>query len=156
MFPSMRLGYVVIPPDLVERFAAVRQTMDICPPHMNQAVMTEFIREGHFSRHLRRMRQVYAERRRVLVESLQRELGDRCTIIGDEAGMHLTIYVDGCDDRRIAALAPEHSLLLSPLSASYVHTSGRPGFVLGYGNSKATQIPAAVARLKRLLDLTPR
>lgn len=155
MFPSMRLGYVVVPPDLVERFAAVRQTMDICPPHTNQAVMTEFIREGHFSRHLRRMRPVYEERRRVLVEALQRELGGRCHIVGDAAGMHLTIYVDGCDDSGIALRAAERSLWLSPLSASYAGGASRAGFVLGFGNTRVGQIPAAVTQLRKLLDETP-
>src|SRR5260370_6261928 len=56
LFPSLRLGYIVMPPDLVERFAAVRQAMDICPNHATQAVLVAFIREGHFARHLRRMR----------------------------------------------------------------------------------------------------
>jgi GntR family transcriptional regulator/MocR family aminotransferase len=152
MFPSMRLGYLVVPPDMVERFAAVRQTMDICPPHMNQAVMTEFIREGHFSRHLRRMRPVYEERRRVLVEALERELGNCCAIAGDAAGMHLAIYVDDCNDRSIAAKAGERGLWLSPLSASYAGGPTRTGFVLGYGNSRAAQIPAAVTQLRKLLD----
>jgi GntR family transcriptional regulator/MocR family aminotransferase len=152
MFPSMRLGYLVVPPDLVDRFAAVRQTMDICPPHMNQAVMTEFIREGHFSRHLRRMRPVYAERRRVLVEALERELGGRSEIIGNAAGMHLTIYVDNCDDRSVAANASEQSLVLSPLSVSYARRAIRTGFVLGFGNSRIAQITAAVTQLRKLLD----
>ncbi len=152
MFPSMRLGYLVIPADLVERFAAVRQTMDICPPHMNQAVMTEFICEGHFSRHLRRMRPVYAERRHVLVEALKRELGNACALVGDQAGMHVTIYVDGCDDRRVAAKAAEQSLWLSPLSYSYIGHAGRPGFVLGFGSSKVGQVPEGIRQLSKLLD----
>jgi len=151
MFPSMRLGYLVIPQDLVNRFAAVRYTMDICPPHMMQAVMTEFIREGHFSRHLRRMRPVYEERRWVLVESLERELGDRCEIVGDAAGMHLTIFVADCDDRDIAGKAAQESVWLSPLSASYLGRTHRSGFVLGFGNSRARDIPTAVANLRKLL-----
>jgi GntR family transcriptional regulator/MocR family aminotransferase len=63
MFPSLRLGYLVAPRDLVERFAAMRQAIDICPADLTQAVAAEFIREGHFARHIRRMRPVYAERR---------------------------------------------------------------------------------------------
>ncbi len=151
MFPSLRLGYLVVPTDLIERFAAVRQTMDICPPHMNQAVMNEFIREGHFSRHLRRMRPVYADRRRVLIEALSRELGNRCSIVGDQAGMHLTIYVDGCDDKTVARKAAQQGIWLSPLSSSYVG-EGRPGLILGFGNSKAAQIASCVPRLRKLLD----
>src|SRR6267378_4303143 len=79
MFPALRLGYIVIPPDLVERFAAMRQSMDLCPSHIPQAVMLEFIREGHFARHIRRMRPIYAERREVLVTELARAFGEGAT-----------------------------------------------------------------------------
>jgi GntR family transcriptional regulator/MocR family aminotransferase len=152
LFPSLRLGYVVIPPDLLDRFAAVRQAMDICPPPVNQAVLTEFIREGHFARHVRKMRQVYAERRRVLVREIGRELSSLCTIVGDEAGMHLTIMLDDkARDTEVAARAAEKRLRLSALSLSYVGDAPRQGFVLGFGNTPASEIPGAVRLLKRLL-----
>jgi GntR family transcriptional regulator / MocR family aminotransferase len=151
MFPALRLGYIVIPPDLVERFAAMRQSMDLCPPHTPQAVMLEFIREGHFARHIRRMRPIYAERREVLVTELARAFGEDAEIIGDEAGMHLTLLLPKLHkDEQLAARAAKESLWLSPLSASYVGRSPRHGFVLGFGNTRANQIPAAVRQLKRL------
>jgi GntR family transcriptional regulator / MocR family aminotransferase len=152
LFPSLRLGYVVIPPDLVERFAAMRQASDICPSPINQAVLNEFIREGHFARHVRRMRQTYAERRRVLVREIERELYPSCEIVGDEAGMHLTILTDGAlKDSEVTARAAERKLWLSALSLSYVGDSPRQGFVLGFGNTRASQIPGAVWLLKKLL-----
>ena len=152
MFPSLRLGYLVIPGDLVERFAAMRQVMDICPTHITQAVMSDFIREGHFARHVRRMRPIYAERRRVLVAELERQLGDNATIMGDQAGMHLAIYLaPGRDDRKIAATSARQSLWLSALSSSYVGKKPRHGFVLGFGNTKANDIPQAVRHLKKLI-----
>ena len=152
MFPSLRLGYLVIPVDLIERFAAMRQVMDICPTHITQAVMSDFIREGHFARHVRRMRPIYAERRRVLVAELERQLGDNVTIMGDQAGMHLAIFLTrGRDDRKIAATAARQSLWLSPLSSSYIGRTARHGFVLGFGNTKANDIPQAVRRLKKLI-----
>jgi GntR family transcriptional regulator/MocR family aminotransferase len=151
MFPALRLGYIVIPPDLVERFAAMRQSMDLCPSHIPQAVMLEFIREGHFARHIRRMRPIYAERREVLVTELARAFGEDAEIIGDEAGMHLTLLLPKLHkDEQLAARAAKESLWLSPLSASYVGRSPRHGFVLGFGNTRANQIPAAVRQLKRL------
>src|SRR5436190_9483479 len=149
MFPALRLGYIVIPPDLVERFAAMRQSMDLCPSHIPQAVMLEFIREGHFARHIRRMRPIYAERREVLVTELARVFGEGAVIIGDEAGMHLALLLPKLrNDQRLAARAAKESLWLSPLSASYVSKSPRHGFVLGFGNTRANQIPAAVRQLK--------
>jgi GntR family transcriptional regulator/MocR family aminotransferase len=152
MFPSMRLGYLVIPLDLIERFAAMRQVMDICPTHITQAVMSDFIREGHFARHVRRMRPIYAERRRVLVAELERQLGDDVTIMGDEAGMHLAIFIaSGRDDRKIATTAARQSLWLSALSSSYVGRTPRHGFVLGFGNTKVNDIPQAVRHLKKLI-----
>jgi len=152
MFPSLRLGYLVIPVDLIERFAAMRQVMDICPAHITQAVMSDFIREGHFARHVRRMRPIYAERRSVLVAELERQLGDSVTIMGDQAGMHLAIFLTrGRDDRKIAATAARQSLWLSPLSSSYIGRTARHGFVLGFGNTKANDIPQAVRRLKKLI-----
>lgn len=154
LFPSLRLGYVVIPPDLVERFAAVRQAMDLCPSPINQAVLTEFIREGHFARHIRKMRQLYAERRRVLVREIERELGPSCTIVGGEAGMHLTVLLDGgARDSEVVAKAAERRLWLSALSLSYVGDAPRQGFVLGFGNTRASEMPGAVRLLKKLLKV---
>lgn len=153
LFPALRLGYVVIPPDLVDRFAAIRQAMDLCPSSFNQAVLTDFIREGHFARHIRRMRQVYAERRRVLAQEIERELGHLCMIVGGEAGMHLTVLVNGeISDTEIAAKAAGRELRLSALSLSYAGPAPRSGFVLGFGNTPASAIPGAVRILKRLIE----
>ena len=68
LFPALRLGYIVIPADLVGRFAAVREAMDIFPPTLYQAVLADFLGEGHFGRHIRRMRLLYRERRAALVD----------------------------------------------------------------------------------------
>jgi GntR family transcriptional regulator/MocR family aminotransferase len=151
MFPSLRLGYVVVPRDLVDRFAAMRQTMDICPTDLTQAVAAEFIREGHFARHIRRMRPIYAERRRALVAAIE-QLGDRANVIGDEAGMHVAVIIDGLrDDRKVATTAASRSLWLSALSQLYLGKVRRHGFVLGFGNTGLAQIAPAVRQLKALL-----
>ncbi|MCU1284012.1 MAG: transcriptional regulator, GntR family [Acidobacteriales bacterium] len=152
LFPSLRLGYIVVPSDLVERFLAIRRLMDLCPSHGNQAVLAEFIREGHFSRHIKKMRKLYAERRQVLVQEVERELGDSCRIVGAQAGMHITLLMNGeLKDQEISAKAIKHKLLLSALSLSYVGTKPQQGFVLGFGNTQVSQMPAAVRLLKKLL-----
>src|SRR5712671_1239947 len=153
MFPSLRLGYIIIPRDLIERFAATRQVLDLCPPHLTQAVMADFIREGHFARHIRRMRPIYAERRRVLVGELERELGDRLEIVGDEAGMHLAAFLtSNRNDHEIAAKAAQQSLWLSSLSSAYLGSASRRGFVLGFGNTKANDMAQAVRHLMKLVE----
>lgn len=153
LFPSLRLGYIVIPPDLVERFVAVRRTMDICPSHASQAVLADFIREGHFARHIRRMRLLYSDRRNVLAEAIQREFGSRLKILGEEAGMHLTVLLGkGMRDRDISACAARKHLWLWPLSPSYLGGTPRHGFILGFGNTEANQIPAAVHSMKLILN----
>lgn len=152
LFPALRLGYIVIPVDLVERFAAVRQAMDICPNHASQAVLANFIKEGHFTRHIRRMRKVYEDRRRVLVAELERQLGLSYEIVGTAAGMHLTLLLgDQVRDTQIADAAVQRKLWISALSLSYVGPFPRQGLVLGFGNTPSTQIPAAVRMLKDIL-----
>ena len=151
LFPSLRLGYIVIPGDLVERFAALRRAMDLCPSYASQQVLAEFIRAGHFSRHIRRMRALYAERRQVLIDEIQRVFGDSCTVVGAEAGMHITVLMRGVlRDQEISAKAMQRRLLVSPLSLSYA-AAPRQGFVLGFGNTRADQIADGVRVLRECL-----
>lgn len=155
LFASLRLGYMVIPPDLVERFAAARYTMDIFPPYLYQEVIADFMREGHFARHIRRMRLLYSDRRRALVDQLGKTLGKALEIHGAEAGMHLTgVLRSERDDVAIAHKAAAAGVWLWPLSRSYATKSVRKGFVLGYGNVAAQRMPAAVEKLRHILAHT--
>jgi len=153
LFPALRLGYLVIPPDLVARFAAVRDAMDIFPPTLHQAALADFIGEGHFARHVRRMRQVYRERRNALVEAIAKELGEALQVVGDPAGLHLTALLqDGRRDREIAEQAARQSLWTMPLSACHLGEGARQGLVLGFGGSEVTEIPDAVRRLRGVIE----
>jgi len=153
LFPSLRLGYVVVPEDLVERFLAVRFALDIGPPTLHQAVLTDFIGEGHFARHIRRMRLLYGERRRALIDNLRRRLGLLVEITGAEAGMHLSAILEGIPDRELCARGARQNLWLVPLSPFYMDKAARHGFVLGYGSTSVEEIPAAVRALGTLLNL---
>jgi GntR family transcriptional regulator/MocR family aminotransferase len=153
LFASLRLGYIVIPPDLVERFVAVRHVLDIFPPYLYQEVLSDFINEGHFTRHIRKMRQVYSEKRTTLVESLQQEFGEEVEIHGAEAGMHLTVTLrEGLCDTEIAVLAARERLWLWPLSPSYIGDKPRHGFILGFGSAPRDLIPKSVRHLRTLLS----
>lgn len=141
LFPSPRVGYLVIPPGLVEHFVATRHAMDVSPPHLYQAVLADFINEGHFSSHLRRMRLAYGERRKILVDSLREECGSLLQIHGAEAGMHLTVTLPkGYRDRSLSTQAARQNLWLWPLSPSYLGTPSRQGFILGFGGTTAAEI----------------
>jgi len=157
LFPALRLGYLVVPPDLVERFAAVREAMDVFPPSLPQAVFADFIDHGHFARHIRRVRSLYRERRAALVNALHRELGSIVQMVGDSAGMHLAVTLrKGLSDLEIAERAARLGLWTMPLSSCYVGKPSRQGLVLGYGGTSTAEIPPAVQRLRRVVAAVER
>ena len=153
LFPSLRLGYIVIPSDLVDRFLIMRRAMDICPSSFFQDVLTDFIGEGHFARHIRRMRVLYRERRNALVDSIGKELGSMVEVLGDEAGMYLAVSLrSGGRDVQIAKRAARDNLWLWPLSLSYLSEVSRQGFILGFGSTAVAEVPGAVRKLRDLIS----
>jgi GntR family transcriptional regulator / MocR family aminotransferase len=153
LFPALRLGYLVLPEDLLSACRKARDCMDIFSPTLNQAVLTDFIREGHFARHLRRMRMLYMERRKTLVNALQIHLGDSVEISGAEAGMHLVILLrPGLDDMAVSKEATLNNLSAMPLSSCRISSGGRGGLVLGYGGVSAENIQDGVRKLKSCVD----
>ena len=157
LFPALRLGYLVVPPDLVDRFAAVREAMDVFPPSLPQAVFADFIEHGHFARHIRRVRSLYRERRAALVEALDRELGSMVEMVGDSAGMHLAVTLrKGMADLEVAQHAARLGLWTMPLSSCYLGKPSRQGFVLGYGGTSTAEILPAVQRLRRVVAAVER
>jgi GntR family transcriptional regulator/MocR family aminotransferase len=152
LFPSLRLGYIVIPTDLVERFLTIRRTMDLGPPGFFQEVLADFIGEGHFVRHIRRMRVLYQERRSALVAGIHKELDGKVEVLGSEAGMHLTVILkNGASDVEMAERAARQNLWMWPLSRSYFSKDPRQGLILGFGSTAVAEIPRAVRRLRNLL-----
>jgi GntR family transcriptional regulator/MocR family aminotransferase len=152
LFPSLRIGYIVIPADLVGRFAAMRYAMDIFPPYLYQEVLADFMLSGHFGRHVRKMRQLYGERRTALMKSIRDEFGETLKVHGANAGMHLTVTLpEGFQDQEIAAMAAKQRLWLLALSPCYLGKMARQGFVLGFGSTPAEQIPQAVRQLRSVV-----
>jgi GntR family transcriptional regulator/MocR family aminotransferase len=154
LFPSLRLGYMVIPRDLVDRFVAVRFAMDIFPAYLYQEVLSDFINDGHFTRHIRKMRQLYQQRRTALIESLSSEFPARegFEVHGAEAGMHLAMTLPaGLNDMEISARAGRERLWLWPLSPSYQGDKPRHGFILGFGSTPPERIPQAVHQMRSIL-----
>jgi GntR family transcriptional regulator/MocR family aminotransferase len=149
LFPALRLGYVVVPKDLVSAFSAARDAADIFSSTLYQVVLTDFIREGHCARHIRRMRTLYLERRKALVKAIQVHMGDMLEVISAEAGMHLVALLPpGTDDVAVSKRAAEKGISAMPLSICYLKPPTRRGLVLGYGGANARQIHDGIHKLR--------
>lgn len=153
IFPALRLGYMVVPENLVDVFAAARALLDSHSPSIDQAVLTDFIEEGHFARHVRRMRLLYAERQAALVEAAKKDLAGLLDVSADEAGMHLIGWLpEGVSDKIVSENAAKQGIEVAPLSAySSEPLLQRGGLLLGYTAFSAGQIRNGVERLAKAL-----
>ncbi len=148
LFPALRLGYLVVPKSLVEAFVAARTLADRCPPLIQQMVVADFINEGHFEQHLRRMRTLYAARQAVLVDAVERQLDSALRISSDKAGLHLTgLLPPGIDDRAVSQVLEEANIIAPPLSFYSTHDCSPGGLVLGYAAVDEDAIRAGIAHI---------
>ena len=152
VFAALRLGYVVLPPDLVGPFLALRDCVDRYPPTLEQAVLADFFREGHFERHLRRSRTIYLERREALLAAATLHLRGLLEVKGSPAGFNLVGWLpDEISDIQAQARAAEHGVQVTPLSSYYIGKPVCNGLLLGYASAKPRAISAGVERLARAL-----
>jgi len=153
IFPSLRLGCHVVPKDLTDAFIAARALVDRHSPLLDQAILADFINEGHFARHIRRMRSLYAERQQVLVEAAQRDLKGLLEVAPAEAGMHLVGWLPKkTSDKAASEKAARYGVEAAPLSAYSTNPLPRGGLVLGYTAVNAKQIRDGVRRLAQALS----
>jgi GntR family transcriptional regulator / MocR family aminotransferase len=152
LFPSSRVGYLVIPSDLIDRFRAVRAASDLCAPHIHQAVLADFMDEGHYARHIRKTRLIYAGRRQAVVDALRKTFGESIRIFGAEAGMYLTIAAPpDVVDMEVAYRAAEEKLWLWPLSLTYAGGNVQQGFILGFASARTPELRNAITHFGRLV-----
>jgi GntR family transcriptional regulator/MocR family aminotransferase len=148
LFPALRLGYLVVPPDMVDVFAAAESISTHHPPLLDQAVLCDFITEGHFARHIRRMRELYAERLSVLLESAHAQLSDVLEISTVEAGLQTIGWLKGrADAVKAAAAAGERGVEVIPLSRYGWGRVRRQGLVLGFAAVPPREIRRGVEQL---------
>jgi GntR family transcriptional regulator/MocR family aminotransferase len=156
LFPALRLGFIVVPTDLVDAFVGAIAVGGYRAPTIDQAVLTNFIADGHFFRHLRRLRRRYQEARLMLEKEVERLLGATLTISGAPIGMHVIgRLAKGTDDRRVSRKAEAIGVCAPPLSDYALNRSRVSGLVLGYGHLSDRAIREGVERLARAIGGRP-
>jgi len=148
LFPSLRLGYLVLPHDLVDRFSDTLSITRRHAPLLEQAILSDFITAGHFGRHLRRMRQIYAERLSVLLQSARQNLAGLLEISGVEAGLQTVGWLRrDMDGESAAAAAAKLNVEVIPLSAYSHGNAASTGLQLGFAAVDAKEIRRGVQDL---------
>ncbi|MFJ2454993.1 PLP-dependent aminotransferase family protein [Pseudomonas protegens] len=152
LFPGLRLAYLVVPTEQTPAFARQADRLHNHCPHLLQATVAAFLNEGHFARHLNKMRGLYARRRQWLVEALHQALGGRLQIDPQAGGMHVVAGLGEGDDVQIAQRARREGIAVEPLSQWYLGDGVRQGLVMGFTNVVSAEQAASVAvRLGRVI-----
>ncbi|WP_395681050.1 PLP-dependent aminotransferase family protein [Inquilinus sp.] len=152
LFPALRIGYLVVPPALLPDAVRARLAFDLFPPTLYQSALAEFLAEGHFARHLRRMRGVYQARRAALLDGLARHCSDRLVVHNADAGLHVAVLLpDGRDDTDLVRRLGERGLTATALSTCYAGPACRSGLLLGFGGSDERRLLEATRVLGEVL-----
>jgi GntR family transcriptional regulator/MocR family aminotransferase len=152
LFPGLRIGYAVVPRALLQAFVGARYLIDRQPATLQQAVVCEFMQQGHFAAHIRRMRQLYREQRDALAETLTRGAADRLDIAVPDQGMHLVAYLrNGSSDITIEAAGQRAGIVVRAISRFYRTARPRRGLMLGFSGFPRQLIVPAAARLAALV-----
>jgi GntR family transcriptional regulator/MocR family aminotransferase len=153
LFPSLRLGYIVAPADLVPKFEAIKSQTSRHSQMLDQVVLTDFIVDGHFARHLRRMREVYAERLDTLLDASRTHLGSLMEISGIEAGLQTIGWLpNGVDAAAASRAAFARGIITTPLSEYARLPLQRDGLQLGFASTAPAQIRRGVRELAAALE----
>jgi GntR family transcriptional regulator/MocR family aminotransferase len=153
MFPSLRLGYLVVPKNLVEVFVRTKAMTTRHQPLLDQAVLCDFIELGHLGRHLRRMRKIYEERFRVLLECAQQHLGEYLEIATIEAGLQTIgrLLID-VPAEVVARHADAEGIDVVPISRYCHAASTAEGLQIGFAAVEEKEIRAGVIKLARIFE----
>ncbi|HXJ84187.1 MAG TPA: PLP-dependent aminotransferase family protein [Candidatus Methylomirabilis sp.] len=153
LFPGLRLGYMVVPPSLLRAFRSARYLIDRQPSSLEQTVVAEFMRQGHFASHLRRTRLLYRNQRDALVAELARRAGDHVEVDVPDQGMHLIAYVrDPRSDTTIEAAARQRGIAVRAIRPMYKKARPRSGLMLGFSGFSCEAIRAAATRLAKIIE----
>ncbi|NEZ55701.1 PLP-dependent aminotransferase family protein [Adonisia turfae] len=152
MFPSIRLGYLVVPQSLVEVFGKAKWLADRQPPTLTQYALAEFISAGHLERHIRKMRLCYEHRRRALLQALYKYFGQEVKILGDSAGLHVMAKLPlSFRDDEVVARAARVGVEICSACIQYEVPRNTGEFVFGYTDLTEEQIEEGIHRVAKAL-----
>jgi GntR family transcriptional regulator / MocR family aminotransferase len=152
LFPAIRLAYLVVPEAQVEQFERISQIFSAGGPELTQAIVTAFVTEGHFARHIQRMRKLYAERREAAAKGLEKALGTHMRVDPQPGGMHLVLRMQGHgSDRSLAERIRNHGMFVQALSDWVIGERVESALLLGFTNIDSES--AAEKMGKRILKL---
>ena len=152
VFPSLRIGYLIVPKNLVSSFSAAKWLSDRHTATLEQQALAEFISSGIYERHLRRQRRRNAARRRVLLESIAKYLGAAVAVTGAGAGAHVVLWLTrGVREETVITQAAERSVGIYGVSRYFLRASARNGVLLGYSRMREAEIREGIRRLGEIL-----
>ncbi len=154
LLPSLRIGYIVVPHDLVEVFRRAKWLADRHSPLLEQQVLADFINQGHMERHVRRMKRLYEQKRKVIIRELKKHLGKRVTIFGDNAGIHVLVRIESrLSDAQIVERCWKHGVGVSSTRKLYLSEPQHNGeFMLNYGSLTEEEIEYGIAVLAKVVE----
>jgi GntR family transcriptional regulator/MocR family aminotransferase len=154
LFPSLRLGYLVAPPQLADAFRRLRAALDDQPSMVAQPALAELIRSGQLAAHVRRMRQIYEARQRAFLEAAHAHLSGLIAFEAEESGLHLVgrlgPRLGGRRDKALAAAAAREGIVLSALSDYDLLGDGPEGLMFGYAAAPEHLVAPALRRLREI------
>jgi GntR family transcriptional regulator / MocR family aminotransferase len=154
IFPSLRIGYVILPRELQSRWRYLRIHTDVQNPPFEQATLAEFMHSRRFDRHIQQMRRLYGHRRQALLQALDKEFGRMHRIWGDAAGLHLAVEFIGCDfNKSFLQKCKENGIYLQTIETHCIHKGRHTDkLLLGYGHLDPEDIQADVLLLGKIFN----
>ncbi len=155
LFPALRIGWAVVPPDLVDAFRDAKAINDTGTATLEQLAFADFVGEGHLERHVRRARKRHAARRRALLEAVEQELAGRATLVGTSAGVHALLRIESLPSRqvpRLRAACRERDVGVYPAAPFYAEPPRHAELLLGYASLSEEEIRSGIGRLREALD----
>ncbi len=158
MMPAMRVGYLVMPKETLARFSELGEILETGMSLLPQKILAQFLSEGHFYRHIKKMRILYQQRRRMMLDALQACFPDVFDFELTDGGMHIVAFLPhGTQDKALAEIWQRHQLRVLPLSGWYMQTQKRYGLVIGYTNIRSLEqarelLQGTVQETRALLD----